>query len=54
MAKASRHTYVRAIANLSHAITLAPDEYREMARTDADFDTIRDHASFQTLILGLA
>ncbi|MCG9889712.1 MAG: tetratricopeptide repeat protein, partial [Thermosynechococcaceae cyanobacterium MS004] len=41
-----------AIANLSHAITLSPDEYRELAKTDSDFDPIRDNEQFQALISG--
>jgi tetratricopeptide (TPR) repeat protein len=41
-----------AIANLSRAIALSPDEYREMAKTDSDFDAIRDNEQFQALISG--
>jgi hypothetical protein len=41
-----------AIANLSRAIALSPDEYREMAKTDSDFDSIRDNEQFQALISG--
>jgi tetratricopeptide (TPR) repeat protein len=37
------------IANLSQAIALDP-EYREVAKTDADFDAIRDKEEFQALI----
>jgi hypothetical protein len=40
------------IANLSRAIALSPDEYREMAKTDSDFDAIRDDEQFQALIAG--
>jgi hypothetical protein len=39
-----------AIANLSRAIALSPDEYREMAKTDSYFDPIRDNEQFQALI----
>jgi tetratricopeptide (TPR) repeat protein len=41
-----------AIANLSRAIALSPDKYREMAKTDSDFDSIRDNEQFQALISG--
>jgi tetratricopeptide (TPR) repeat protein len=35
---------------LQQAIELKPEYYREMARTDSDFDSIRDNARFQALI----
>jgi tetratricopeptide (TPR) repeat protein len=38
------------IQNLQQAIYLNPDEYREMAKTDSDFDSIRSHTRFQALI----
>nr|WP_242053580.1 tetratricopeptide repeat protein [Nostoc sp. FACHB-888] len=38
-----------AIENLQQAINLNP-EYREMAKTDADFDNIREYQQFQDLI----
>ncbi|MEG4391910.1 tetratricopeptide repeat protein [Microcoleus sp. BROC3] len=40
----------QAIQNLQQAINLNPDEYREMAKTDSDFDSIRSHTRFQSLI----
>jgi superkiller protein 3 len=40
----------QAIQNLQQAINLNPDEYREMAKTDSDFDSIRSHTRFQALI----
>ncbi|WP_315788653.1 TPR end-of-group domain-containing protein [Fischerella sp. JS2] len=39
----------QAIANLQKAIILNP-ECREMAKTDSDFDAIRENERFQTLI----
>jgi superkiller protein 3 len=42
----------QAIQNLQQAINLNPDEYREMAKTDSDFDSIRSHTRFQALIQG--
>jgi tetratricopeptide (TPR) repeat protein len=41
----------QAIESLQQAINLSPDEYREMAKTDSDFDSIRDDERFQALIL---
>jgi tetratricopeptide (TPR) repeat protein len=41
-----------AIENLQQAIKLNPDEYREMAKTDSDFDSIREDQRFQALIDG--
>ncbi|MCY7393656.1 MAG: tetratricopeptide repeat protein [Leptolyngbyaceae cyanobacterium CAN_BIN12] len=38
-----------AIENLQRAIELHP-HYREMAKTDADFDGIRQDARFQALV----
>ncbi|NJK69616.1 MAG: hypothetical protein HC786_05175 [Richelia sp. CSU_2_1] len=38
------------IQNLQQAINLNPDKYREMAKTDSDFDSIRSHPKFQALI----
>ena len=40
-----------AIANLSQAISLNPDHNREIAKTDSDFDAIRDQDSFQALVM---
>jgi hypothetical protein len=39
-----------ALENLAKAIQLKPDENRELAKTDSDFDTIRDDPRFQTLL----
>lgn len=39
-----------AIEYLSLAIALAPDEYREMAKTNSDFDSIRDNEAFEALL----
>ena len=39
----------KGIEHLEKAIDLNP-KYREMAKTDSDFDSIRDNARFQTLI----
>jgi tetratricopeptide (TPR) repeat protein len=41
-----------AIANLSRAIELSPEKYQEMAKTDSDFNLIRDDERFQALVLG--
>ncbi|WP_442923188.1 TPR end-of-group domain-containing protein [Microcoleus sp. A6-C5] len=38
------------IQNLQRAIDLNPDKYREMAKTDSDFDNVRSHPQFQALI----
>ncbi|ACK65895.1 protein of unknown function DUF86 [Rippkaea orientalis PCC 8801] len=38
-----------AIQNLQQAINL-DEQYREMAKTDQDFDNIRDHEQFQNLV----
>jgi tetratricopeptide (TPR) repeat protein len=40
----------QAIENLQQAINLSPDEYREMAKTDSYFDSIREDERFQLLI----
>jgi tetratricopeptide (TPR) repeat protein len=40
----------QAIENLQQAIHLSPDECREMAKTDSDFDSVRDDERFQALI----
>ncbi len=40
----------QATENLQQAINLSPDEYREMAKTDSDFDSIRKDERFQALI----
>ena len=40
------------IQNLQRAINLNPDKYREMAKTDSDFDKVRSYPEFQALIQG--
>jgi tetratricopeptide (TPR) repeat protein len=40
----------QALENLQKAINLNPDEYRKMAKTDSDFDAIRENERFQALI----
>ena len=40
----------QAIENLQQAINLSPDEYREMAKTNSDFDKIREDERFGALI----
>ena len=40
----------QAILNLQQAIDLNPDKWREMAKTDSDFDSLRSHTRFQALI----
>jgi tetratricopeptide (TPR) repeat protein len=40
----------QAIKNLQTAINLHSDEFREMAKTDSDFDAIREDERFQELI----
>ncbi len=40
----------QAIENLQIAINLNPQRYRELAKTDSDFDSIRDDERFQALI----
>jgi len=42
----------QALKNLQQAINLSPDEVREMAKTDSDFDSIREDERFQSLIKG--
>jgi tetratricopeptide (TPR) repeat protein len=42
----------QAIQNLQQAINLNPDKYREMAKTDSDFDSMRSDVRFQALIQG--
>jgi tetratricopeptide (TPR) repeat protein len=39
-----------AIVNLNRAIALNPDKYRDMAKTDSDFDSIRQDERFQSLV----
>jgi tetratricopeptide (TPR) repeat protein len=40
----------QAIENLQQAINLSPDKYREMAKTNSDFDKIREDERFRALI----
>ncbi|MBD2580536.1 tetratricopeptide repeat protein [Oscillatoria sp. FACHB-1406] len=40
----------RALENLQHAIALNPEKYREMAKTEPDFDSIREDERFQVLL----
>ena len=40
----------QSLENLQKAINLNPDEYRKMAKTDSDFDAIREDERFQALI----
>ena len=39
-----------AVANLRRAIELNSDKFREMAKTDADFDGIRGDGRFQAVV----
>jgi tetratricopeptide (TPR) repeat protein len=39
-----------ALTNLGQAIALNPDKYRDMAKTDTDFDSIRHDERFQALV----
>ncbi|MEH2192778.1 MAG: tetratricopeptide repeat protein [Nostoc sp.] len=47
---ASQNNVELALENLQEAININPDEYREMAKTDSDFDSIREDKRFQALI----
>jgi tetratricopeptide (TPR) repeat protein len=38
------------IENLQQAINLSPDQYRESAKTDLEFDSLREDKRFQALI----
>ncbi|MEM1290413.1 MAG: tetratricopeptide repeat protein [Cyanobacteria bacterium P01_H01_bin.162] len=40
-----------ALEYLQQAIQLSPEEYRELAQTDTDFDVIRNDSRFQALIM---
>ncbi|MBN4002635.1 tetratricopeptide repeat protein [Nostoc sp. LPT] len=40
----------QALENLQQTINLNPDKYREMAKSDSDFDSIREDERFQALI----
>jgi tetratricopeptide (TPR) repeat protein len=42
--------YEEATTSLSQAIALSPDKCRELAKTDSDFDAIRDREEFKALI----
>lgn len=42
----------QALENLEKAINLNPEEYREMAKTEANFDAIREDERFKRLIQG--
>jgi hypothetical protein len=46
----SKDNIEQAIENLQQAINLNPDEYRQMAKTDSDFDSVREDERFQALI----
>ncbi|BDM82666.1 TPR end-of-group domain-containing protein [Acaryochloris marina] len=39
------------IEHLKIAISLAPEHYLEMAKTDSDFDSIRDNEAFQAVLM---
>jgi tetratricopeptide (TPR) repeat protein len=41
-----------ALENLSKAVALNPDKYLAMAKTDSDFDAIREDERFQALVQG--
>jgi tetratricopeptide (TPR) repeat protein len=41
-----------ALENLSRAIALNPHKYRDMAKTDSDFDSIRENEHFKALVAG--
>jgi len=43
----------QALADLQQAISLSPEEYRETAKTDTDFDSLRDDSRFKALIADL-
>jgi tetratricopeptide (TPR) repeat protein len=43
-----------ALENLNKAINLSPEEYRHMAKSDTDFDNIRQDPRFQELIFPIA
>ncbi|MEH2071390.1 MAG: tetratricopeptide repeat protein [Nostoc sp.] len=47
---ASQNNVELAIENLQQAININSGEYREMAKTDSDFDGIREDERFQALI----
>ncbi|MEG5060726.1 tetratricopeptide repeat protein [Microcoleus sp. A2-C5] len=38
------------IQNLQQAININPDKYREMAKTNSNFDSVRSHPKFKALI----
>jgi superkiller protein 3 len=40
-----------ALSNLRRAIELSPNLYRVMVQTDASFNSLRQHPSFQELLL---
>ncbi|RUR73569.1 tetratricopeptide repeat protein [Chlorogloeopsis fritschii PCC 9212] len=42
--------FEQAIEALAQAINVNPDAYREMAKTDSNFDSIREDKRFQALI----
>jgi tetratricopeptide (TPR) repeat protein len=39
----------QAIKNLQYAIELKPNQWRELAKTDSNFEQIREHERFQQL-----
>ncbi|MBD2578975.1 hypothetical protein [Oscillatoria sp. FACHB-1406] len=42
----------RALENLQQAIALNPEKYREMAKADTDFGSLRGDKRFQSLLEG--
>ncbi|WP_445301140.1 TPR end-of-group domain-containing protein [Microcoleus sp. Pol11C3] len=40
----------QAIQKWQQAINVNPDKYRDMAKTNSDFDSLRSHTRFQALI----
>jgi hypothetical protein len=44
------HNPKDALQDLAEAIRLDPEEYRNLAKTDTDFDGMRDDPRFQALL----
>lgn len=38
--------------SLQQAIQLNPSEYRDLAKTDSDFDSLRGNEQFEALLVG--